>query len=34
MGKAWVADAIPLNFLKELDFIDCSMGLGEIKFLK
>ena len=34
MGKGWAVDAIALSFSKELDFIDCSIGFGEIRFLK
>ena len=35
MGKVWAVDAIALNFLTELDSIDCSMWVfGEITFLK
>ena len=33
MGEVWTVDNIALNFLTELDFIDCS-GFGEIRFLK
>ena len=34
MGKAWAVDSIALNFSMELDFIECAMSFGEIKFLK
>ena len=34
MGKEWAVDTIALNFLTELDFTDCSIGFGEIRFLK
>ena len=34
MGKVWAVHAIALNFSTELDFTHCSMGFGEIRFLK
>ena len=34
MGKVWAIDAIALNFLTELDFTDCCIDFGEIRFLK
>ena len=34
MGKVWTVDAVTINLSKELDFTDCSMGFGEIRFLK
>ena len=30
MGEVWPVDTIFSNFLTELDFIDVSMGLGEM----
>ena len=29
MGEVWSSDAIALNFLKKLDFTDCSMWVLE-----
>ena len=34
MGEIWAVEAITLNFLMELDFTGCSVGFGEIRFLK
>ena len=34
MGEAWAVDTIALNFPMELDSTDCSMGFGEIRFMK
>ena len=34
MGKVLAVEAITLNFLMELNFTGCSMGFGEIRFLK
>ena len=34
MGEVWSDDGIALYFSMELDFTDCSMGYGEIRFLK
>ena len=34
MGEVWAVEAIALNFLMELSLPDCSMGFGEIRFLK
>ena len=34
MGEVWAVEAVALNFSIELDFTDCSMGFGEIRFLK
>ena len=33
-GEVWAVDAITLNFLTKLDSTDCSMGLGDIRYLK
>ena len=30
MGEVWAVDSIFSNFLTELDFIDVSLGLGEM----
>ena len=32
MTEVWADDAIALDFSTELDFTDCSMGFGEIRF--
>ena len=33
-GQKMGSDTIALNFSKELGSTDCSMGFGEIRFLK
>ena len=34
MGEVWAVEAITLNFSTELGMTGCSMGFGEIRFLK
>ena len=34
MGEVWAVDIIALNFSTELDFTACSIGFGEIRYLK
>ena len=34
MSEVWAVDAIALNFVTQLDSTGCSMGFGEVRFLK
>ena len=34
MGEVWLVDAIALNYSMELNSTNCSMGFGEICFLR